>query len=322
MRTLVTGGTGFVGSHLVEALWQRGDEVTALVRSPARAAILEPFGVTLAPGDLHDSAAMARALAGVDVVYHVAGLTAARSEAEFRRVNVDGTATLLKAAAEAGVRRFVLVSSLAAAGPSPRGGRRVELEPSEPVTEYGRSKAAAEDVVRQGSVPWVIARPPAVYGPRDVELLKVFKIARLGVAPVFGDGSQELSMVYGPDLALALAAMGSTVGVEGRVYYPAHPEVVTSGELVRTIGRAMGRRMRLVPLPRPLAGGILQLTGLAARLIGRATLLNPDKANEFFQPAWTCDPAPLERDTGWRAAHDVVRGMAATQAWYRREGWL
>ncbi|HUG28507.1 MAG TPA: NAD-dependent epimerase/dehydratase family protein [Gemmatimonadales bacterium] len=322
MRTLVTGGTGFVGSHLVEALRQRGDEVTAMVRSPARAAILQPFGVTLATGDLHDTAAMARALAGVEVVYQVAGLTAARNAAEFQRVNVDGTATLLAAAAEAGVRRFVLVSSLAAAGPSPRGGRRAELEPSEPVTLYGRSKAAAEDAVRRGAVPWVIARPPAVYGPRDVELLKVFKIARLGVAPVFGDGSQELSLVYGPDLAEALAAMGSTVGVEGRVYYPAHPEVVTSGALVHTIGRAMGRRMRLVPLPRPLAGGILQVTGLAARLMGRATLLNPDKANEFFQPAWTCDPGPLERETGWRAAHDVVRGVAATRAWYRREGWL
>lgn len=322
MRALVTGGTGFVGSHLVEALRRRGDEVTALVRSPAKAAILAPLGVTLAPGDLQDPAALTRALAGVDVVYHVAGLTAARSAAEFRRVNVEGTASLLDAAARTGVERFVLVSSLAAAGPSPRGGRRVDLEPSEPVTRYGVSKAAAEDVVRHGSVPWVIARPPAVYGPRDAELLKVFKIARIGVAPVFGDGSQELSLVYGPDLAEALATMGSTVGVEGRVYYPAHPEVVTSGELVRTIGRAMGRRMRLVPLPRPLADGILQVTGLAARLSGRATLLNPDKANEFFQPAWTCDPAPLERDTGWRAAHDVVRGVAATQAWYRREGWL
>lgn len=322
MRCLVTGATGFVGSHLVETLRRRGDEVTALVRSPARAAILEPFGVTLASGALHDAVALARALTGVEIVYHVAGLTAARDEAEFHRVNVEGTARLLGAAAQAGVRRLVLVSSLAAAGPSPRGGRRRELEPSEPVTQYGRSKAAAEEVVRHGSVPWVIARPPAVYGPRDVELLKVFKIARLGVAPVFGDGSQELSLVYGPDLAEALAAMGSTGGVEGRVYYPAHPEVVTSGELVRTIGRVMGRRMRLVPLPRVLAGGILQVTGLTARLMGRATLLNPDKANEFFQPAWTCDPAPLERDTGWRAAHDMVRGVAATQAWYRREGWL
>lgn len=322
MRTLVTGGTGFVGSHLVEALRRRGDEVTALVRSPAKAAVLEPFGVTLVAGDLQDTPAMARALAGVEVVYHVAGLTAARKPIEFHRVNVEGTTTLLAAAARAGVRRFVLVSSLAAAGPSPRGGRRVTADPSEPVTLYGQSKAAAEDVVRRGSVPWVIARPPAVYGPRDVELLKVFKIARLGIAPVFGVGSQELSLVYAPDLVDALIAMGTAAETERRVYYPAHPEVVTSADLVRTIGRAMGRRTRLLPLPRPVAGGILHLTGLVAGLAGKATLLHPDKANEFFQPAWTCDPAPLERDTGWRAAHDMVSGVAATAAWYRAQGWL
>lgn len=322
MTALVTGGTGFVGSHLVAALRQRDIPVTALVRSPARAAHLEALGARLVTGDLDGEAAIARALDGAEVVYHVAGLTAARSAAEFHRVNVEGTHRLLEAAATAGSSRFVLVSSLAAAGPSPRGGRRVAADPTEPVTEYGRSKAAAEVVVRAGAVPWVIARPPAVYGPRDVEMLKVFKAARLGVAPVFGDGSQQLSLVYGPDLAEALVAMGTSGGSAGKVYYPAHPEVVTSGDLVRAIGRAMGRRMRLLPLPRPVATGILHLTGTAARLAGKATLLNPDKANEFFQPAWTCDPAPLERDTGWRASHDLASGVAETLAWYRREGWM
>lgn len=322
MTALVTGGTGFVGSHLVAALRQRDIPVTALVRSPARAAHLEAAGARLVTGDLDDADAMARSLDGAEVVYHVAGLTAARSAAEFHRVNVGGTRRLLQAAASAGSSRFVLVSSLAAAGPSPRGGRRVAAAPTEPVTEYGRSKAEAEALVRAGNMPWVIARPPAVYGPRDVEMLKVFKAARLGVAPVFGDGSQELSLVYGPDLAEALVAMGTAAGTAGRTYYPAHPEVVTSAQLVRTIGHAMGRRMRLIRLPRPVASGILHLTGTAARLAGKATLLNADKANEFFQPAWTCDPAPLARDTGWQARHDLTSGIAETLAWYRREGWV
>lgn len=322
MKTLVTGGTGFVGSHLIASLRRRDAEVVALVRSPRRATLLEPLGVTLAAGDLHDTDALRRAVEGVTTVYHVAGLTAARNAAEFHRVNVEGTARLLDAAAVAGVRRFILVSSLAAAGPSPRGGRRAGAEPFEPVTTYGRSKAAAEAVVRAGPIPWVVARPPAVYGPRDVELLKVFRIARLGVAPVFGDGRQELSLVYAPDLAEALAALGSAEGVAGGTYYPSHPEVVTSGELVRVIGRAMGRTMRLIPLPRPLARGLLHLTGTAAKLAGQATLLNPDKANEFFQAAWTCDPEPLRRDAGWSASHDLARGVAATLRWYREQGWL
>lgn len=322
MKTMVTGGTGFVGSHLVEALRRRGDEVVTLVRSPRKAAILEPFGVTLAPGSLEDSEALDRALEGVEVVYHVAGLTAARDAGEFHRVNVEGTTRLLGAAAAAGVRRFVLVSSLSAAGPSPRGGLRASDDPCEPVSEYGRSKAEAEQAVRAGAVPWVIARPPAVYGPRDAEMLKVFKIAQLGIAPVFGEGGQELSLVFGPDLAQALALLGTAPGVERHVYYPAHPEVVTSAELVRLIGQAMGRQPRLIPVPRMVASGVLAVTGTAARLAGQATLLNPDKAHEFFAPAWTCDPRPLEAATGWTASHDAASGVAETLAWYRKEGWV
>lgn len=322
MKALVTGGTGFVGSHLIETLRRQGHAVTALVRSPAKAAHLEALGVTLARGDLHDGDRMASALDGVETVFHVAGLTAARDAAAFHRVNVEGTARLLEAARNAGTGRFVLVSSLAAAGPSPAGGRRGAADPTEPVTDYGRSKAEAEQVVRGGAVPWTIARPPTVYGPRDVELLKVFKLVRLPVVPVFGDGSQQLSLIYGPDLAEALAAMAADHESAGRIYYPAHPEIVTSGELIHAIARAMGRSVRLVPLGRPVATGILTVTSAVARLAGRATLLNPDKANEFFQPAWTCDPGPLEAATGWRAVHAMEDGIARTLAWYRGQGWL
>lgn len=307
MKALVTGATGFVGSHLVTALRRDGHEVVALVRTPAKAARLKGMGATLVPGDLGDDQAVAAAVTGADIVFHVAGLTAARSEAEFHQVNVEATGRLLEAAARAGVGRFVLVSSLAATAP---------------VTAYGRSKAEAERVVQQGSVPWTIARPPAVYGPRDVELLKVFRLARLPVVPIFGDGSQQLSLVYGPDLATALIAMAMDPRSAGQVHHPAHPEIISSAGLVHAIAGAMGRTVRLLPLPRPVATGILTLTGTAARLAGRATLLNRDKANEFFHPAWTCDPASLEEATGWRAEHDLTTGLARTYSWYREYRWL
>jgi len=317
---LVTGGTGFVGGHLVQALRRQGDDVTALVRSPDKAAHVAKLGATFVQGDLHTI--NASALDGIDTVYHLAGLTAARSQAEFQRVNVDGTANIVRAASAAGVSRFVLVSSLAAAGPAPVGQARSLDDPPRPVTDYGRSKAAAESVVRGGAVPWVIVRPPAVYGPSDVELLKVFKIARLGTVPIFGDGSQSLSLVFGPDLAEALFAVGTPTAPTGQIYYPAHAEVVTSGDLVRVIGTAMGKTIRLVPLSRWLARGILTMTEAGARLAGQATLLNRDKLHEFFAPAWTCDPTPLSRDTGWHAAHDIRAGVELTLAWYRNKGWL
>jgi dihydroflavonol-4-reductase len=322
MRALVTGGTGFVGRHLVEALQRRGDTVTILVRTPAKAEELAGRGLTLAAGSLADPAALRAACEGQDVIYHLAGLVAARNEAEFLSVNRDGTRRLLAAAAETGHPRLVYVSSLAAAGPSRRRSRLRGGEPPVPLTAYGRSKLAAEGIIRTGTLPWTIVRPPAVYGPYDAEMLTVFRAARLGVVPVFGDGSQELSLIYAPDLALALLAAGTSGATVGGWFYACHAEVVTSRDLVRAIATAMGRSARVIPLPRWLADGVFTVTSAAARIRGKATLLTPDKAREFFAEAWTCDPAALEEATGWRAGHDLTAGARATAEWYRQAGWL
>jgi nucleoside-diphosphate-sugar epimerase len=322
MKALVTGATGFVGSHLAEALRRRGDEVTVLARSPQKAAALEPLGVRTVAGDLGDAAALARAAEGQDEIYHVAGVVAARSEADFLAANRDGTANVVAAAEAAGRPRLVLVSSMAAAGPSARDRPLVGDEPPAPVTAYGRSKLAAEQVVRGTALPWTILRPPTVYGPRDREVLKVFRLVRLGLAPVFGDGTQQLSAVHAGDLAEALIAAARASATVGRVYYACHPEVVTSAELVRRIGEAMGRRPAVVPVPAAVGRVLLRVTGAAAGVARRTTILTADKANEFFQPAWTGDPAPLTRDSGWTAAHDLRSGLADTYRWYRSAGWL
>ena len=322
MKALVTGATGFVGGHVAEALRRRGDEVTVLVRSASKAEGLARLGARTVSGDLHDAAALAHAVEGQDEVYHVAGVVAARSETEFLASNREGTANLVAAASRAGGPRLVLVSSMAAAGPAAKGAPLTGREPPHPVTAYGRSKLAAEQVVTAASLPWTIIRPPTVYGPRDREILKVFRLARFGLAPVFGDGTQELSAVHAADLAEALIAAARSEAAIGRVYYACHPEVVTSAEFVRQVGGVMGRRVALVSVPAPLGRGLLALTESAARLAGQATILTRDKANEFFQSAWTGDPAPLTRDTGWRATHDLRSGLVDTYLWYRSAGWL
>jgi nucleoside-diphosphate-sugar epimerase len=247
---------------------------------------------------------------------------AARNEAEFLRAKRDGTRNILEAAERSGNPRFVLVSSLAAAGPAPRGAPLTGRETPHPVTAYGRSKLAAEQVVSGSRLRWSVIRPPIVYGPRDRELLKVFRLARLGMAPVFGDGSQELSAVHASDLATALVAVGESATTIGAIYTACHPEVFTSAELGHAVARAMGRSVTTIRIAPPVGRALLSLTEAGARLMRQVTILTTDKANEFFQPAWTGDPGPLTRDTGWQAAYDLQSGLADTYRWYRQAGWL
>ena len=322
MKALVTGATGFVGSHLAEALRQQGDDVTALARSTRKAEPLTAQGVNVIPGDLHHLAALQQAVEGQNVVYHVAGLTAARNEAEFLSANRDGTENVVAAMERAGVSRLILVSSLAAAGPAPRGVPLSGDEPARPVTAYGRSKLAAEQAIRRSGLAWSIVRPPIVYGPRDREVLKVFRLARLGIAPVFGDGGQELVAVHAEDLAAALIAAASSPTTIERTYTACHPEVFTSAQFGVAVAAAMGCSVTTLRIPQTVGRAVLSVTEAAAKLTRQSTILTTDKANEFFQPAWTGDPGPLTRDTGWRAGYNLKQGLAHTYDWYREAGWL
>ena len=326
MKVFVTGGTGFVGSHLIDVLLERGHEVTALVRSPAKAEGLAERGVQLVRGDLDDHAALRDGARDAEVLFHVAALTGAIDEAEFLRANRDGTANLLAAGIASGRQpRFVLVSSMAAGGPARRGRPSVGGDPEHPVTMYGRSKLASEQVVTSGALPWTIIRPPAVYGPRDADnVITLFKAVRWGIAPIFGDGSMELSLVHVRDLAVAIARAGEARGADvvGRVFYANHPEVLTSAAFVRRIAATLGRRVLLLPLGRTPVRLALGVTGALAALLKRRTILRPDKIHEFFQEAWTGDPAPLMAATGWEPHWNAEQGLADTLRWYRAHGWL
>lgn len=323
MRAFVTGGTGFVGAHLVEALLARGDDVTCLVRNHDKAAALGwGPGVRIVRGDLGATDALRQGCRDAEIVYHVAGAIKARDATAFMGLNRDTTANVLEAAQEHPPRRFVYVSSQAVGGPSPHGQPIDESQPPRPVTGYGRSKLAAELLVRAMPFPWTIVRPPVVYGEWDREILKIFRFARLGAVPVFGDGSQELSVIYGSDLGRALIAAGTSPNTERRIYYAAHAETTTSGALVRAVGKAVGKDVRLVPIPALAARAALWTAGTLAGLFGRATVLSSDKANEFLAPAWTCRSDALTRDTGWRAEVPLEEGLRRTAAWYRARGWL
>jgi nucleoside-diphosphate-sugar epimerase len=139
---------------------------------------------------------------------------------------------------------------------------------------------------------------------------------------VFGDGSQELSAVHAADLAQSFVAVATAPAARGGTYHACHPQVFTSGELVQAVAGAMGRSVMRLSVPQVVGRALLAVTETSARLTGRITILTTDKANEFFQPAWTGDPTPLTRDTGWRPRYDLSSGLADTYQWYRKAGWL
>jgi nucleoside-diphosphate-sugar epimerase len=322
VQTVVTGATGFVGSHLVDALLAGGARVRCLVRATSRTDRL-PAGVDLAPVSLDDEQALRAAVAGAEVVFHVAGLIKALHADEYVRANVVGTRNLALACASAAPapRRRVLVSSQAAAGPAMPSRPADERDPPRPVSAYGHSKLAAERaaLASAGPVEVAIARPSTVYGPRDRALRPLFRLVSLGVAPRLSV-DPAVSLLYVDDLVRLLLALAEHPAAAGRTYFAAGPALRLS-EIVALIGDGFGRRPRSIPVPDvALVAAGLAADGLS-RLTGQARPFGRRKALEMLHGGWVCSPERAARELGFRALVGHADGFRATAAWYRRRGW-
>ncbi len=313
---LVTGATGFIGSHLVEHLLARGWRVRCLVRRQAAL----PQGAEAVPGDL-GGAGLERAAAGVDVVFHLAGVTKARRAREYYEGNARGAQTLV--AACAAVPRFVHVSSLAAVGPSANGTPLTEDALPAPFTHYGKSKLEAERAVRGSALGGraVIVRPPVVYGPRDTDVLHFFRAAARGLRLEIGRGERFFSVVYVKDLVEGLVA-AATPAAAGETYFLAHPKAATWSELGVIAAQALGRPGRVVRVPAMLAFAAGFCSEMVSLCRARPSIISRDKVREARCRYWTCDPSRAARELGWSARTGLREGVAETLEWYRRTGWL
>jgi uncharacterized protein YbjT (DUF2867 family) len=310
-RTVValTGATGFVGRAVVEEAHRRGIALRALVRREQPAC----EGVEWVRGDLADRAALADLVRGAAAVLHVAGVVNTPDPRDFHIGNVSGTEALVECARAAGVRRFVFVSSLAAREPA--------------LSAYGRSKREAEQAVAESGLDWTIVRPPAIYGPRDREILELFKAARWGVVPM---PAGRASIVHVADLARLLVTLtgsgeehadAAVRGTIGRVYEPDDQRVGgwPNKELAQAIGVAVGGRVWSPVLSKSV------LTALAVidhRLRGADAKLTRDRVGYMTHPDWVSDPDKAPPAGLWQPQIATPAGLAATAAWYRQNGWL
>jgi nucleoside-diphosphate-sugar epimerase len=319
---LVTGASGFIGSHLVDALVEEGWRVRAVLRERSSARWLPAERVEIARAALDGGPALRTALAGVRVAFHLAGLTSAPSPSAYRHANVTCTEHLLRAAREVVPGALVVhCSSLAAAGPSGAGRPLREDDPPRPIGPYGISKLEAERTVQASGLDHVIVRPPAVYGPRDADILTVFRLARRGLALRTGPADQRLSLVHVRDLAHGLldaAERGSNRGV----FYVSDGEVHSWREVVAAIGLAVGRPVREVAVAPAVALALARTSRALARATGTRPLLTPERARDLAQAGWACDDGRARRELDYRSRFDLDEGMRDTAAWYVANGWL
>ncbi len=325
MIAAVTGATGFIGRALALRLAASGSQVLALVRDTARAGDLAATpGIELVRGDLRDPALL-RDLAGrAGIIYHLAGLTSARSRAEFLAVNAEATGALAAAAANSPAPpKLVLVSSLAVAGPRAASRPAREDDPPAPMNSYGESKLLGEELLRRNGtgVRWTIVRPPWVYGPGDRATLALFRLAARGFFPSVRGGRMQISLVHVHDLVEALVLAGNSAAADGRIYYAADGAVHTVAQFGQALLAACGGG-RALHVP----GFVFRFMGLAgeaaAWLAGRPPLLGRDKACEGLQQGWVCDDGRIRAELGYRSRVGLEEGVVETLAWYRARGWL
>ncbi len=318
---LITGGTGFVGSHLIEALSRNGNFARALVREGSDTRILERHGIETVPGRLDDVESLRRALGDASVVLHLAAATRALRKETFHAVNAEGTVRLLDAMeADGGRRRMVYLSSLAAVGPS--GARPVEPDDEpRPITTYGRSKLAGERAaLERDGVEAAVLRAPAVYGPRDRDLLTFFRFARWRVLPTAGSLDRPIQMVHAADLARALLAAAESEAVG--VFHVAEPRAYRWGEVLDLVADAVGRRAVRIRIPGALVRMAAAATEAVARQVGQAVIFDREKARELLAPGWTCETERARDGFGFQASIPLDKGLQETADWYRAYSWL
>lgn len=328
MKVLITGGTGFIGSHLADHLHAKGYDLRVMVRPSSSKRHIEHLPIEYVMGDFNNVESLRDAVQGVDYIYHVAGLTAARTREEFFRGNQLATSNLLEATSQynPGLKRLIHISSQAAVGPasSPEHPADESWE-FRPITTYGESKAAAEKEVtaRMGDLPLTIARPPAVFGERDPEIFKFFQMVAKGIAPLIGFDKKLVSLVHVQDLVRGFIQAGESSRGEGETYFISSEEFYSWEQVGEVTAKVLGRRRaRNLRVPHSLifaAGGI---SGFFGRFQKKPPVFDYEKGRDITQRYWLCSVEKAREQLGYRQELTLEQGVKRTTDWYREKGWI
>ncbi|MBI1811009.1 MAG: NAD(P)-dependent oxidoreductase [Nitrospirae bacterium] len=320
MKTLVTGATGFIGSHLVEELLKRGHSITCLVRKTSNLQWIDGLNVRLIYGDCAIKESLLNAVADFDYIFHLAGLTKACSEDDYYNANVKGTENIVKATIEnnPGIKRFFYLSSLAAAGPSCDGKPLNEDCEQRPVSLYGKTKLEGEKIVygNKKNLPITIIRPPAVYGPRDKDLLVFFKMVKSGVVPYWGKCYYSFLYVYDLINGIILATLSKEA--VGEIFFMTDGNIYSSDDIIEAISDALQKRPMKLNIPK----FVMPALGFIAEKAKGLSIISADRLRDIMYSHWICDTHKANVLLKYEPNVGIKEGIKWTADWYRIHQWL
>lgn len=328
MKVLITGATGFIGSHLADLLYMKGNEIRCTIRKTSSLKWLTGKPYELIETSLSDVESLKQIVKDVDYVYHVAGLTYGRNYDEFLRSNRDATASLLKAIIDsnADIKRFLFVSSQTAGGPS----KSLEepmtenMEPH-PITSYGKSKLEAENEVNKvkDKLPVTIVRAPAVFGPRDTEIYKIFKTAKVGLGTLVGLKPKYLNLAYSGDLVSGFVQAAESEKSIGETYYITNEGHYSWDEMMDIIRDALGKNhLFKLKIPHSIVLATAGVSGFFGKFSKKPPVFNYEKGIDFIQNYWTCSIEKAKHQLGYKPGLSVPEAINYTIKWYKDNNWL
>lgn len=326
MKVLVTGGTGFIGSRLVESLVQRGHQVCCLAKDRLNSVFLESLKIEMILGDLNDGMNLDEIVDGAECIYHLAGVTRARMNRDYYDGNYLATKNFIKVCARSSknLKRFVYVSSQAAVGPSRNGKPLTEDSPCHPISHYGRSKMLAEkEVLRyRDRLPVTIVRPSAVYGPRDRDMYQYILLIKKHLQPLIGFGTKWLNLIYVDDLVGGLLLAGEHPNAEDEVFFLGSETSYTTAEIGNAIAAILNLKPIRLHVPHTVVFSVGAIGEAIAKLTGKQIFFNIQKAKESVQSGWIFSIQAAKSKLGFSQRVSLLEGMARAYKWYAENAWL
>jgi nucleoside-diphosphate-sugar epimerase len=328
VKILITGATGFIGSHLTESLLKDGNEIKVIIRKTSNLQWLKNLPIEYVNVSLNDEKTLESVVENVDYIYHVAGLVAAKTYDEFLKANRDTTFNLLQACVNKNpnLKRFLLVSSQTVAGPSKSlNSPKTEADTPEPITKYGKSKYEGEKVAYQfmDKLPITIVRPPAVYGPRDPAIKDIFKIANKGLATLIGFNKKYVSLIHSSDLVRGIKLAALSDNSVNQIYFITSNQFYTWDEIMDVMKFALNKKSIIkLRLPHSLVLSLGAVSGFLGKFSKHPPVFDYEKSIDFIQNYWICSPEKAKNELGFVSEIDLIEGISNTANWYKEHNWI